>query len=31
MSNLIIPKGYKPLLNLRQTELGIKKIKDFSN
>jgi aspartate--ammonia ligase len=29
MSNLIIPKGYKPLLNLRQTELGIKKIKDF--
>ncbi len=29
MSNLIVPKGYKPLLNLRQTELGIKKIKDF--
>lgn len=29
MSNLIIPTGYKPLLNLRQTELGIKKIKDF--
>ncbi|MDO5664431.1 MAG: aspartate--ammonia ligase [Bacteroidia bacterium] len=29
MSNLIIPKGYKPLLNLKRTELGIKKIKDF--
>lgn len=29
MPNLIIPKGYKPLLNLKQTELGIKKIKDF--
>lgn len=29
MSQLIIPKGYKPLLNLKQTELGIKKIKDF--
>lgn len=29
MSQLFIPKGYKPLLNLKQTELGIKKIKDF--
>lgn len=29
MSNLIIPKNYKPLLNLKQTELGIKSIKDF--
>ncbi|MDO5522428.1 MAG: aspartate--ammonia ligase [Bacteroidia bacterium] len=29
MSNLIVPNGYKPLLNLSQTELGIKKIKDF--
>lgn len=28
MSKLFIPKGYKPLLNLKQTELGIKKIKD---
>ena len=29
MSKLIVPKGYKPLLNLKQTELGIKEIKDF--
>ncbi|MCQ2210515.1 MAG: aspartate--ammonia ligase [Paludibacteraceae bacterium] len=29
MSYLKIPKGYKPLLDARQTELGIKKIKDF--
>lgn len=29
MSKLIIPKGYRPLLNLKQTELGIKNIKDF--
>lgn len=29
MSYLIKPKGYKPLLDLRQTELGIKQIKDF--
>lgn len=29
MSKLFIPKGYKPLLNLKQTELGIKRIKDF--
>ncbi len=29
MSQLFIPKGYKPLLNLKQTELGIKRIKDF--
>lgn len=29
MSNLQIPPGYKPLLNLKQTELGIKSIKDF--
>lgn len=29
MSYLKIPKGYKPLLDLKQTELGIKKIKDF--
>lgn len=29
MSKLFIPKGYKPLLNLKQTELGIKSIKDF--
>ena len=29
MSKLIIPAGYKPLLDLKQTELAIKKIKDF--
>ena len=29
MSYLIKPDGYKPLLDLKQTELGIKKIKDF--
>ncbi len=29
MSNLIIPKGYKSHLTLRQTEYAIKKVKDF--
>ena len=29
MSYLIKPTGYKALLNLSQTEMGIKKIKDF--
>ena len=29
MSKLQIPYGYIPLLNLKQTELGIKSIKDF--
>ena len=29
MSKLIKPKGYKPLLDKRQTELAIKRIKDF--
>ncbi|MDD2511710.1 MAG: aspartate--ammonia ligase [Proteiniphilum sp.] len=29
MSQLDIPTGYAPLLNLKQTELGIKNIKDF--
>lgn len=29
MSYLIKPKDYKPLLDLKQTELGIKQIKDF--
>mgnify|MGYP004444637361 FL=1 len=29
MSKLLIPEGYKPLLNLQQTEQAIKKIKDF--
>lgn len=29
MSKLIIPEGYCPLLDLKQTELAIKKIKDF--
>lgn len=29
MSQLILPKDYRPLLNLKQTEQGIKLIKDF--
>ena len=29
MSYLKTPRGYKPLLDARQTELGIKRIKDF--
>lgn len=29
MSKLQIPTGYSPLLNLKQTELGIKSIKEF--
>ena len=29
MSQLFIPQGYKPLLDLRETELGIHYIKDF--
>ena len=29
MSNLIIPKGYRSLLTLRQTQIAIKKVKDF--
>ncbi|MBP5366525.1 MAG: aspartate--ammonia ligase [Bacteroidales bacterium] len=29
MGQLFIPKGYKPLLDIRQTELGIQCIKDF--
>ncbi len=29
MSYLIKPQGYKPFLDLKQTELGIKQIKDF--
>lgn len=29
MSHLIIPKNYHPALDLQQTELAIKKIKDF--
>ncbi len=29
MSKLIVPQNYQPLLNLKQTELGIKLIKDF--
>ena len=29
MSYLIKPAGYKPLLDMKQTELGIKQIKDF--
>ena len=29
MSYLIAPEGYKPILDIRQTELGIKQIKEF--
>ena len=29
MSYLIKPENYQPLLDLKQTELGIKQIKDF--
>ena len=29
MSKLIIPKNYSPIIDLKQTELGIKSIKDF--
>lgn len=29
MPNLIIPKNYKSLLSIRQTEVAIKKVKDF--
>ena len=29
MSYLLKPEGYKPLLDLKQTELGIKQIKEF--
>lgn len=29
MPNLYIPENYTPLINLKQTELGIKNIKDF--
>ena len=29
MSQLIIPENYKPTLSLQQTEIAIKKIKDF--
>ena len=29
MSYLIKPKDYKQLLDMKQTELGIKQIKDF--
>ena len=29
MSYLIKPKNYRPLLDMKQTELGIKQIKDF--
>ena len=29
MSYLIIPKNYKPLMSMQQTEQGIKLIKEF--
>lgn len=31
MSYLIKPSNYRPLLDMKQTELGIKQIKDFSS
>lgn len=30
MSHLLLPAGYQPLLDVWQTEQGIKRIKDFS-
>ena len=29
MSKVITPKGYRPILNLKQTQHAIKKVKDF--
>ena len=29
MSKMIIPKGYEPNLNLHDTQVGIKTVKDF--
>jgi aspartate--ammonia ligase len=29
MKNLRIPENYRPLLDLKQTEMAIKEIKDF--
>lgn len=29
MENIIIPKGYKPYLGIKETEIGIKDVKDF--
>ena len=29
MPKTVIPEGYRPLLNLRQTQIAIKKVKDF--
>ena len=29
MSQLVIPEGYKPLLNLKETQIAIKQVKDF--
>ena len=31
MSYLIKPKNYRPLLDMKQTELGIKQIKNYSS
>ena len=31
MSQLLIPKNYRPLLDMRRTEIAIKKVKDFLN
>lgn len=31
MSYLIKPTNYQPLLDMKQTELGIKQIKEFSS
>lgn len=27
--NLVIPEGYKPAINIKETEIGIKEVKDF--
>ena len=29
MSQIVIPEGYKPSLNIKETEKAIKKVKDF--
>ena len=29
MSQIVIPEGYKPLLNLKETQIAIKQVKDF--
>lgn len=29
MSHIVIPEGYKPFLDIKQTEHAIKQVKDF--